>query len=57
MLANIKEILIITTPYHLESYKELLGDGSQFGISIQFLTQSNANGIEAFTISEFYKRI
>lgn len=53
MLANIKEILIITTPYHLESYKELLGDGSQFGISIQFLTQSNANGIaEAFTIGE-----
>ena len=53
MLANIKEILIITTPYHLESYKELLGDGSQFGISIQFLTQSNANGIaEAFIIGE-----
>ena len=39
MLAGIKEVLIITTPEDQESFKRLLGDGSQFGISLEYAIQ------------------
>lgn len=53
MMAGIRDILIITTPCDNESFKRLLGDGSQFGINIQYAIQEKPNGIaEAFIIGE-----
>ena len=55
MLANIKDILIITSQEHLESYKKLLGSGEQFGISIQYVVQKEPKGIaEAFILGESF---
>ena len=39
LLAGIKEILVICTPFFLDSYKNLLKDGSQWGINIQYKSQ------------------
>lgn len=53
MLAGIKDILIISTPEDQGSFKRLLGDGSDFGINLQYAVQEKPNGIaEAFIIGE-----
>ena len=53
MLAGIKDILIISTPQDIDKFKELLGDGENFGISLSYAIQNAPNGIaEAFLIGE-----
>jgi glucose-1-phosphate thymidylyltransferase len=52
MLAGINDVLVITTPEDCESFKRLLGDGSNYGIKISYATQEKANGIsQAFIIA------
>ncbi|MGX1701284.1 glucose-1-phosphate thymidylyltransferase RfbA [Microbacterium sp. NPDC055357] len=51
MLAGIRDILVITTPHDAAHFERLLGDGSQFGISITFAQQASPDGLaQAFTI-------
>ena len=51
IFAGISEVLVITTPHDADSFGRLLGDGSQFGISISYATQPEPNGLaQAFVI-------
>lgn len=53
MLAGIQDILVITTPEDNDSFKRLLGDGSDFGINLQYAIQPSPDGLaQAFIIGE-----
>ena len=53
MLAGVREILIITTPHDLTSFKLLLGDGSDLGIQLEYVTQEKPEGLaQAYILAE-----
>lgn len=53
MLAEIKDVLIISTKHDISRFEQLLGNGSQFGINIEYAVQDQPNGLaEAFLIGE-----
>ncbi len=53
MLSQIREIAIITTPQDQEQFQRLLGDGSQYGLSLTWITQPSPDGLaQAYTLAE-----
>src|SRR6202166_3074697 len=55
MLAGIRDILLITTPEDISKFQALLGDGSQFGIRLQYQVQPKPEGIaQAFLVGEAF---
>jgi glucose-1-phosphate thymidylyltransferase len=51
MLAGVRDVLVITTPHEAEGFTRLLGDGSRFGVSLQYAQQPSPDGLaQAFTI-------
>ena len=53
MLANIREIAVISTPDDLPQYKRLLGDGSQWGLNLSYIEQASPDGLaQAYLLSE-----
>lgn len=55
LLANIREVLIISTPHDIDGYKNLLGDGTKIGIHIEYAVQETPRGLaDAFIIGESF---
>ena len=56
MLAGIRDILLITKPEDTEQFHKLLGDGSQFGISLNYAVQTEPRGVpESLTIARHFQ--